>query len=392
MYSVPLCGGTSPKNSSKMKVAILTYPIHSNFGFLMQAYALQTFIKKLGHEPFTFYITPSKKKMINKIKQTVKDILYTMRGAEGYRAFRYWATKEQQEFMDSKTWDFVRNNIHLTSKIEDLSALYKFDINEYDAFIVGSDQVWRYAFLNRITTFYFDFLPDTKRRMSYAASFGISYLDYTKKDKATCKKLLEKFDILTVRESDGVKICTNDFGIDAIKVLDPVFLLDKNEYSGLAALGDFPIKGEFLFTYILDPNAEKNAFVLKIANERRLKIVNLLPEKFHLKGPSHIDTLVYPSVYDFLGAFKEADYVVTDSFHGTAFSIIFNKQFTVYSNKIRGNSRLISILQTFGIENRIFSDQHHYSDVINYKRINHIISEQRSISSSILKEFLDEVD
>lgn len=375
-----------------MKIAILTYPIHSNFGFLMQAYALQTYLRKLGHEPFTFYITPSQKTCINKLKQTIKDIVYTVKGIEGYRCFRYWPTKEQQEYMDKKTWHFVKNNIQLTTPIKKLSDLYSFDVNDYDAYIVGSDQVWRYAYIDNITNFFFDFLPDEKPRMSYAASFGIGTLDYNAKDKELCKHLLKKFDVVTVREYDGVNICQKEFGVDAVKVLDPVFLLDKKHYSNLSALSEDKYNEKFLFTYILDPNTAKLSFVKKVASEKNLKVVNLLPEKFYLKGPTEIEKMVYPSVYDILKAINDSEYVITDSFHGTAFSILLNKQFTIFSNKLRGNSRLSSILKTFGLENRILSENHNYDDIIDFDNVNRIISEQRTFSYNILDNFLSDIE
>lgn len=374
-----------------MKIAILTYPVHSNFGFLMQAYALQKFLIYMGHEPYTFNIEPTRPRLLNRIKQTIKDIIYTAKGVEGYCAFRYWPTTEQQYYMDTNTWKFVKENIQLTDVVKKITDLYHTDVSKYDAFIVGSDQVWRYAYLDNITSYFFDFIPNDKPRMSYAASFGISHLDYKQRDKEACKQLIRKFDVVTVREYEGVDICRNEFGVEATKVIDPTFLLSKDDYSALAAKGNLPkTDNPFLFAYILDWNGEKRSIIEKLAYERGLEIINLLPQKFHLVGPSKIEELVYPSVYDILRAFRDADYVVTDSFHGTAFSIILNKQFSIFLNKNRGNSRLTSILQTFGLEDRVISGCNVHLPFCQYDNINLIINEQRTKSVDILNNFFNE--
>lgn len=371
-----------------MKIAILTYPIHSNFGFLMQAYALQMYLKRLGHEPYTIYITPQKPSSISKLKLFVKDFLYTIKGEPGHRFFRFWPSAKEQAIMDQNTWDFIRNNLSLTKRQDRFVDLCKLDIDNFDAFIVGSDQVWRYEYLDPITTFYFDFLPDSKKRMSYAASFGISEFDYSKKDVLKCKELLHKFNYVTVRETDGVRICKEEFGVDAVKVLDPVFLLKKSDYEVLAQKGTKLSQNKYLFYYILDPTAQKLAYIDKVASENGYEKINIMPGLYHLLGPKYLNSLIYPSVYDILNGFCNAEYVITDSFHGTAFSIILNKQFTVFANSKRGNSRLTSILSTFGLENRIFTTTHNYKNSINYNEVNKLISEKIGVSESIIKRFL----
>lgn len=370
-----------------MKIAILTYPLHSNFGCIMQAYALQSYIRNIGHEVYTIYITPEKTPFYNKIKQTIKDIIHTIKGVPGYRAFRYWPSNKQQAILDKNTWDFISENIQLTSRINSFKDLKNFDTDLYDAYIVGSDQVWRYAYLSPISIFYFDFLPDDKLRMSYAASFGISKLDYPPKIKEKCKELLSKFHTITVREYEGIEICKSEFNSNAYKVLDPVFLLDKQIYVNLANNAKRLSNKKYLFTYILDRNKEKSRIINKLANEMNLEIINLLPPSYSYYGPKHIDKLVYPSVYELLRAFCDADYIVTDSFHGTAFSIIFNKRFTVFLNNNRGNSRLYSILQTFNLEQCIYSNEYEVPD-INYEGINNIILQLREKSTEYIKRFL----
>ena len=114
-----------------MKIAILTYPLHSNFGFLMQAYAMQSFLRKLGHDPYTINIVPPKTPLKNKIKQTIKDIIFSIKGVPGCRAFRYWPTSEQQAYMDKNTWDFLNANLKLTNRLKSFKELYNFNVHSH---------------------------------------------------------------------------------------------------------------------------------------------------------------------------------------------------------------------------------------------------------------------
>ena len=371
----------------KMKIAILTYPIHSNFGFIMQAYALQVHIRKLGHVPVTINVQPQKVRTINKIKQTIKDFINTFKGKDNSCFFRSWPTYQQQQFMDQNTNMFVKEYLSLTLPVSSKQDFFREDIQSFDSYIVGSDQVWRYAYINDITTYFFDFLPDDKPRMSYAASFGISDFDYSKKSENQCRNLISKFDIVSVREFDGVKICKDKFGVNAIKVIDPVFLLDKMEYSSLAQKGKKLSLKKYLFSYILDVNEEKRQFVKDLSCQLGLEVVNLLPEKFYMRGSENIEQCIYPPICDLLRGFMECEYVVTDSFHGTAFSIIFNKKFTVFSNNYRGNSRLNSILSTFSLESRLYSKFHDRNEKLQYDNVNNLIKEQRHFSSKVLEKF-----
>ena len=371
----------------KMKIAILTYPIHSNFGFIMQAYALQVHIRKLGHVPVTINVQPQKVRTINKIKQTIKDFINTFKGKDNSCFFRSWPTYQQQQFMDQNTNMFVKEYLSLTLPVSSKQDFFREDIQSFDSYIVGSDQVWRYAYINDITTYFFDFFPDDKPRMSYAASFGISDFDYSKKSENQCRNLISKFDIVSVREFDGVKICKDKFGVNAIKVIDPVFLLDKMEYSSLAQKGKKLSLKKYLFSYILDVNEEKRQFVKDLSCQLGLEVVNLLPEKFYMRGSENIEQCIYPPICDLLRGFMECEYVVTDSFHGTAFSIIFNKKFTVFSNNYRGNSRLNSILSTFSLESRLYSKFHDINEKIQYDNVNNLIKEQRHFSSKVLEKF-----
>lgn len=355
----------------------------------MQAYSLQQCLREMGHEPYTINLPKSEYSIINKIKQTVKDVICALRGREGYKAFRYWPTEEQQSFMDKKTWDFVKGHISLTQRINSIKELYKTDFSEYDAFIVGSDQVWRYAYLSPITAFFFDFLPSDKPRMSYAASFGISDLGYSISDKIRCKELLNNFNVVTVREYDGIKICEREFGIKAKKVVDPVFLQNKAHYLKMASFGTHPNQGKkYIFTYILDWNKEKRDYIGRLSNERQLTVVNMLPEKFHLVGPKMLEYLVYPSVLELLRGFADAECIITDSFHGTAFSILLNKTFGVFANQNRGNSRLISVLKTFGLEDHIVKAVDYNIPEADYNTVNRKIKELSDESKSVLEGFL----
>ncbi len=254
-----------------MKVAILTIRIHSNFGYIMQLYALQKAIEKLGHEAYTIHLKLEPLSIKQRIVYYAKSYVskYVLRRLAA--PIRRYPTKRQMELMDANTWDFINHHCKLTRyfpSVEKLSEL----ANEYDAFVVGSDQVWRHEYSADIPTYFFSFLPDGKKRIAYAASFGISENDYGKELTQICKNLLAKFSAVGVREKTAVKLCDEVFGVKAEQVLDPTLLLTKDDYLELIEddkIGEVPTK-PFLLLYVIDTASEKTEIARKMAAEKGL--------------------------------------------------------------------------------------------------------------------------
>jgi hypothetical protein len=203
--------------------------------------------------------------------------------------------------------------------------------------LVGSDQVWRPIYnYHTIKDRFLGFCANQGvKRIAYSASFGVDNWEYTPKQTRVCSKLAKKFDAISVREESGVKLCKDHLGVDATWVLDPTLLLTKEDY--LPICEEVPICNEkYLAVYVLDENEKVAATYEKEASAR-----NLVVKKFHADSKS---TLTVP---EWLAMFRDASYVVTDSFHGTVFSIIFGKEFKCIYNKDRGAARFESLMNLY---------------------------------------------
>lgn len=317
-----------------MRIAIVTQPLISNYGGLLQNWALQTVLRREypGADVITVDQIDSQAPLYIRIGSAIKRKL-TGRNKTIY-------TPDKFALFRSK---FIKS----TPKARSLKDFRKLDrLLKPDAYIVGSDQVWRPSMVHNI---YANFLSFTKctRKIAYAASFGINLWEFSPEETALCSKLIKEFTAISVREKDGVYLCTEHLGCNAKHVLDPTLLLDAEDYMPL--LSDFPASTtEKIFTYILDSNSEKRSFV-----KQMLKDCHEQNAAHDANGEMPGER---PSVEEWLAGIKDAKMVICDSFHGMAFSIIFNKEFYVLGNSQRGNSRLNSLLDLFGLSDRLITD------------------------------------
>lgn len=189
---------------------------------------------------------------------------------------------------------------------------------------------------------------------AYAASFGKGEWLLDSKETEETKLLASNFIAISVRERSAVDLCRNYWGIDAKHVLDPALLLDAEDY-----LKTITLKREsnILFAYVLDESSLKRDIVEAMANSRKLKIYRCMPKEELINGVTkNLDNCIYPPVDNWLNGFNNATCVVTDSFHGVVFSIIFRKPFVVIGNTQRGMARFESLLTMLGLENRMVKD------------------------------------
>ena len=326
-----------------MKIGIITLPLHTNYGGILQAYALQTVLERMGHqvdileEPLVY-----KHASLNRYIRRILKKCVGKRSIINYEGFmRKW-----QPRVAANINQFINTYIH--------RRIVKFDSlsdGEYDAFVVGSDQVWRPSYNHHIKNAFLGFAENWKnvKRIAYAASFGVDNWEFTEEQTAECKKLIQQFDFVCVREDTAVNLCKEQLGIVATHVLDPTMLLSVDNYQKL--IGELKISDKpYLFSYLLDESEEKINILKDICNKLNLPIRKIKLENDISKIPmSRLKSLIYPSIQEWLASFAQADFVVTDSFHGTAFSIIFNKPFVVLPNKGRGVSRFESLLKTVGL-------------------------------------------
>ena len=353
-----------------MKIGILTQPLHTNYGGLLQNYALQQVLKGMGHEVETIDHGFNKKKSITlkryilQILSKIKTILLHIFFPTRLQKVRYLPNDEELSEIRKKTDHFINKYISHTPPLlttKDFDELSN-GLN-YNAYVVGSDQCWRPIYNGNILPEMFLRFAEKQRgvkRIAYAASFGTSVWEYTPEETDICSQLAEKFDLITVREKSGVALCDNYLGVKAVQVLDPTMLLSKEAYEDLVLKENEPKSNGDLFYYILDPSEEKKKIIERIASDNGYTPFTTLPkcqEENRTKEDvkERIDDCVYPSVTSWLRSFMDAKMVIVDSFHGAVFSIIFNKPFWIIGNSERGNARFDSLLELFGLKERMIS-------------------------------------
>ena len=322
-----------------MKIGIITQPLSRNYGGILQNYALQQTLIKLGHTPYTFDLEcPFSWKFwaISIVKNIIKCIIG--------RPFNFPQTIYRVRTQERILRTFVDKNISITKPRTQSLNVSPILENNIDALIVGSDQVWRPQYNYNIADMYLDFAKEQNvKRIAYAASFGTDEWEYTEEETLVCRSLAKKFDAISVREKSGIYLCKKNLGVSAVHLIDPTMLLTADDYKKL--LAHIPeSKSEYLFAYILDQTEEKIEYVMRYAENLGLEFI--------IKGA---DTKLSDddSIENWLANFRDAKYVITDSFHGSVFSIIFNKPFTALGNKTRGLSRFNTLLEMLSLEDRL---------------------------------------
>lgn len=355
------------------KIGILTfqYPENRNFGASLQSYACLNLMRKFEKNV----------KLINYYKT---DYNYSFKG-------KILLKLESKNFIE-----YNKKFLSLTRKIisnENLNFLNK----EFDTFVVGSDQVWRDKYLNKQTKHYFfDFVDGNKKKIAYAASFGIDFWEGDKKLTEEIKPLIKRFDAISVREESGIDICKETFGIDsAVCVLDPTLMISKEDYQPI--LDDWKDKSHLNKKYIahmlLDDDEKLRKESQNIANYLKADI-NYIKGKY--KKILWKNYFSYNKVSQWLTYLKDAELVITDSFHCTVFSLIFHKKFVVVANPGRGIARLETLLGKVGLQDRLFTDIRNVmksgilDKEIDYTEVDKKLEVHRRYSMEFLKKALED--
>lgn len=301
-----------------------------NYGSVLTAYALFKTVRDLGYTAI----------MANKPKQLWNDHFYSENSLANRFAKKYLIT--------APVFDDYNDN----KKLNLLS----------DTFIVGCDTLWHYPLVKTVPTFFFlDFVKDSKKKISYASSFGRGFdgPDYIQED---VNYYLNRFDAVSSREKEGVITCKDLFDVDATQVIDPVFLVDRQHYSDLASTSKALSKNKYVLTYILDPTPDKINAIKLVCETLGYENVNIVDPNNEVKASERLALPVERNldVEDWLKLFEDAAFVITDSYHGLCFSLIFDKNFICFGNKSRGLARFTSLLNIVGLDSRICFD---YNDV-----------------------------
>lgn len=381
------------------RVLILTQPLRTNYGGLLQAYALQKVVRTMGYDVQTdnpYYLR--KKTIKEKVKDLLARFVYgVLKGDKKYKPLLKKELKRKDyEIVAQNTLPFIERNIQTTDFFEGNISPTNEMIEKYDIFVVGSDQVWRRKY-GDVKRYFLGFLENkNKTKIAYAASFGLDNIDeYSSNEKNVCKHLIKEFSAISVREESAIDILSKEFNVQSSLVLDPTLLLEKQDYVSLIGNASTFNAENKIFCYVLDKTQEKNIIIDKLKTNLDKDIVELMPkEKFSVKT-KNILGCVFAPVEDWLKGFRDCDFVITDSFHGTVFSIIFNKPFIVIANQDRGLSRFTSLLNIFSLQDRlVFSKKDLTKDLldnlidIDFSKVNSIKQEKKKYSLDFLQKAL----
>lgn len=368
-----------------MKIGLLTLPFNNNYGGYLQAYALMSVLKQLGYDVELIYRKHNRRKLTFRIKHIIKNTINIL-----IRRKRGSIIPNQEKELRDKgklMMSFVdKNIIPRTIPLYSTKELKLYTDKRYDAIIVGSDQIWRPEYVPSVENFFLTFLSGETKRIAYAASFGTANPVYSGKEKELCGQGLELFDLVTIREESANDVI-NNFGWKyhkpVVQVLDPTMLLPKNHYESLIKSETSKMSGKLL-CYVLDSNEYTQKIIENIKTETGLESVDFLDkDKWKKLG------YILPSIESWLAAFRDAEFVVTDSFHGAVFSIIFNKPFVAYANLGRGEDRFISLLMQFNLTDCLYYEGNSYKHIdINWQDVNNILEKRRSESLALLKSSL----
>lgn len=325
------------------KIAILTFHTAINYGAALQSVALFKTILNYNENSFIINYINSKFEKDYRIytfgvHKTLKNVVWNLLNVpQKIKRKRYF-----KKFLKMNTKLSRRCN---TQNIASMNA---------DVFIVGSDQIWNTVCTGEDKTYFLDFVKNGEKA-SYAASFGDAVIEDNYKQKYS--SLMSDFDNISVRENSGIEIVKNVCGKDCVQVLDPTLLLTSNEWTAIAKK-----KRKYHFNYVLvyfmanNPEITKEMMdvVFRVKNEKNLEIVIIGGSLKNKREGIYYDKAFSPA--DFISLFENASFVITNSFHGTAFSYIFRKNFYSYIKPdLKVDGRVRGFLQKINLEDRTFS-------------------------------------
>lgn len=349
-----------------MKIGIITLPLHFNYGGILQAYALEEILRRMGHE--VEHLELKRKKKLLPLK--TRYLIYGKRFFEKYmlrrnvRVFQETYLYNSYNVVNQYTKAFISRYI----KIREIDSFDEIKSSDYNALVVGSDQIWRNNYVGKTGGYapFFDFAQNWDViKVAYACSFANDKWLFTEEETSILIPLAHKFNSISTRERSGVALCKEHLKVENVsQVLDPTMLLDRQDYEKIIENGDtHPCSGNLL-CYVLDETPEKNRLISECENMTGMKM-------FRANGKAEnrwasAEDRIQPPVEQWLRGFRDAELVITDSFHACVFSIIFNKPFICLGNDTRGNDRFISLLSQFDLQDRLILD---YSNLDDIKRV-----------------------
>lgn len=341
-------------NNLNKRIGILTLSGKRNYGNVLQNYALQTFFQNQGYDVKTFWYQTGgdrkgfKEKILAHVQK--KDFFETLVYQFLIRTNKRYKDKELLLSQREKVFSqFLKKYINY-SKLELTKTFSKEVDKNYDAIFVGSDQVWGLNG-NNVPSMYFLPFVNSHKRNSFAASFGFSNLP-SQSLKDGYKSGLNGMNSISVRENEGKELIKKISGRKSTILLDPTFLLSADQWLAFTEESKLLPTKSFLLTYFLGKkSAKEKEYINSISEYYNLDVIDL--------NDLNNNSFYTVSPQNFIRLFADASFVVTDSFHGTAFSLIFEKPFIVLDrlgSKISMNSRIVTLLKRMHLSNRFITN------------------------------------
>lgn len=363
----------------------MTWLHNGNYGTVLQAYALQHYLRSEGYEVQNIDFSPT---ILEKVKNLIKSKNSFTLFSEKFESMltKRKADEEKLRVKENKFNEFLSSKFILTKsfyKFDDLSTLS----GKYDIYICGSDQIWSPMLLN--PAYYFEYLSENDKKLAYACSFAVNQIPNNKKEKI--KNYLEGFSKISVRENQGKEIVKDLLNLDVPVLVDPTLLLNKSEWDKIAS--DNLINKKYVFAYFLTYNKEYFKKAEEIAKELNctLIVVPICKESYNINA----DIIQDVGPTDWISLIANSQAVITDSFHGCVFSLIYSKQFFVFkrfadTNSKSQNSRVYTLLQEYGLNKCLINADTSISKAFIDKEEFLKINEKISFNSDKAKKWLSE--
>ena len=359
------------------KIGILTFHRANNYGAVLQSYALKNVLINLKTQTQIInYLCPYMVYVIkyNFIPNKIKLLLQFLMTCTKYNRLKLYLN-----------FKFFQIKFLNDTKIFSNKSIYKSN-KKFDLFIAGSDQIFSLRLTGFDKNYFLDFVRDKNKCFSYAASFGLKFEDLTEKEKLFIKNNLKNFKFLSLREQQGLNIVNKLSNIKNDVHIDPTLLLNKKDWFKIM---DIPKEENFILVYLIHSDKKIIDYINCLSVQKNLKVYYISLES--INDNDFINIRITPQ--KFLGYFLKAKYVVTNSFHGLAFSINFNKQFFVdLSYKTANtNSRLENLLNLTKLKERLIDNiGTDYDKPINWDSVNKIIEKEREKSINYLKKIIND--
>lgn len=380
-----------------MKIGIITILKVNNYGAELQAYATQAVLKKLGYDAeiidYLFYKHPKHKKtkasaplftfpFVCKLKEWLYPKISALKSLPNHAAF---------DCREKRFDDFHKENTSLSPTYYSIDELYSAHL-DYDVYVTGSDQVWNPGIYSSIAPYFLTFAPKGKKRIAYASSFGVEQIPVYAINYY--KEWLRAYDAIGVREKNALKLVEDIANVKATLVLDPTLLLTKNDWDKVSKPVIPEIRGNYILLYELTPCPYILELAYYLSKNKGLRIVRICKDAHKQDKGHNIINIIDAGPAEFLSLFSGASLIITNSFHGTAFSINFQKDFyTVLPLRKKNNSRQRSLLELFGLTERLIMESSPLPDAlkmnIDYTYANQRLNEERNKSIHYLQHAID---